>query len=190
MTRPIERKEADETDLAVQLARGQERAFDEVVALYRDRVARLAHRLMGWRGDVDDVVQDVFLAVFRKAKSFRKDASLWTWLTVITVNCCRTRHRRQALRTRLAAVLPWQARESDAADHGAIRDEAAMQVRDAVATLPPRDREVVVLFYFEHKSAAEIGALVGSSRNAVEVRLHRARAALRTVLEPMLRDER
>src|SRR5947209_2107430 len=89
--------EADESALAQRLAGGDPEAFEDIVALYRARVARLAHRLLGWGGDPEDVVQEVFLAALRKAKGFRGQASLWTWLATITVNRCRRQLRRQTL---------------------------------------------------------------------------------------------
>src|SRR5688500_12036613 len=83
--------------LGERLARGDPGAFEQVVATCRPRVERLARRLLAWRGDVDDVVQDVFLVALEKARTFRREASLETWLTAITVNKCRS-HRRGWLR--------------------------------------------------------------------------------------------
>src|SRR5271170_6602683 len=91
----------DEASFAGRLANGEAEAFEQFVALYQPRVARLAQRLLGWNADVDDVVQDVFLAAWRKIGSFRRGSSLWTWLTVITLNQCRSRIRRRSLLQRL-----------------------------------------------------------------------------------------
>src|SRR4051794_19333343 len=88
---------ADDSSVAQRFAAGDTAAFTQVVALYQTRVARLASRLLGWSGDVDDVVQDVFLAALTKAGTFRGEASLWTWLTTLTLNQCRTRQRRALL---------------------------------------------------------------------------------------------
>jgi RNA polymerase sigma factor (sigma-70 family) len=68
------------------------------------------------------------------------------------------------------------------------RDETNQKVRDAVAALPPRDREVIVLFYLENQSISAIAGLLGSSNNAVEVRLHRARQKLKGALDGLLGD--
>src|SRR5436309_10019806 len=88
---------ADDASLEQRFAGGQAASFEQAVALYQAKVARLASRLLGWRADVDDVVQDVFLTALSKAHTFRGDASLWTWLTAITVNRCRSQQRRTAL---------------------------------------------------------------------------------------------
>jgi RNA polymerase sigma factor (sigma-70 family) len=173
--------EADESALAQRFASGDPEAFEDVVALYRARVARLAHRLLGWGGDPEDVVQEVFLAALRKAKDFRGRASLWTWLATITVNRCRRQLRRRALWRRFLFA---RSREDAAvaADGGALADETNRRVREAVAALPARDREVIVLYHLEESPATEIAELLGVTPNAMQVRLHRARAKLSAAL--------
>jgi RNA polymerase sigma-70 factor (ECF subfamily) len=66
--------------------------------------------------------------------------------------------------------------------------ETSARVREAVAGLPPRDREVVVLFYLEGRSAVEVGQLTGDTANAVQVRLSRARRKLDEVLAPLVKE--
>ena len=178
---------ADEPALGQRLAGGDPEAFEELVALYRTRVARLAHRLLGWAGDPEDVVQDVFLAALRNASRFRGRASLWTWLATITVNRCRRQLRRQALWRRFMFT---RGREQSAmaADGGALADETNRRVRQAVAALPARDREVIVLYYLEECPASEIAELLGAKPNAVQVRLHRARAKLNEALAEFMEE--
>lgn len=182
-------EQGDGADLASRIAAGEPGAFELLVALYQSRVTRLAYRLLGWSGEVEDVVQDVFFTALGKAGSFRGHASLWTWLTVLTVNRCRTHQRRQMVRRRVHRVLlnatPSQ---NTAADRGAMDHEVAREVRSAVAALPPRDREVIVLFYLEQKTIAEIGRLLNASPNAIEVRMHRARAKLRELLKAFVQE--
>jgi DNA-directed RNA polymerase specialized sigma24 family protein len=79
--------EADKT-LAARFACGKSGVLEEVTRLYQGRVARLAQRLLGWNSDADDIVQDLFLDALLGASRFRTDASLWTWLSTITVNRC------------------------------------------------------------------------------------------------------
>ena len=176
-----------EADLPQRVARGEPRAFELMVSLYQSRVTRLAHRLMGWNGDVDDVVQDVFLAALRKAGSYRGDASVWTWLTSITLNRCRTVYRRRQMQSRVSRLLG-RSGEAARADRSALGDEVAQEVRSAVAALPARDRQVTVLFYLEHRTIAQMSQALGDSPNAIEVRLHRARIKLRKSLEAFMKD--
>jgi RNA polymerase sigma-70 factor (ECF subfamily) len=181
----------DEAALARRFAAGDASAFEAVVALYQARVTRLANRLLGWRDghdahDVDDAVQDVFLAALTNARRCRGGASgMWPWLATITVNTSRSIRRRAWVRLRFVREL--LARPADMGDgpaDGLETDERHRHVRDAVSRLPGRDREVIVLHYLEGMRPADIAEVLGASPNAVEVRLHRARAKLKAELTP------
>ena len=189
MTTRVEPEEDADVELAARLARGEAGALEEVVGLHQAGIVRLANRLLGWTGEVDDIVQDIFLTALEKAGKFRGQSSLKTWLTVITLNRCRTYHRRRKIWRRVVATLTARPRAaSSAADQAALSDEVAREVRSAVAALPSRDREVIVLHYLEHKSPVEIAELLGSSQNAIEVRLHRAKAKLRQSLQGLMKE--
>ena len=168
--------------LAARCVRGDTAAFDELVRLHRERVAGLAFRLLGWRHDIEDVVQDVFVIALENLPKFRGESRLRTWLFRITANRCRRALRRPRL-LRGIVNSPPVASEGERLDR-----ETAAQVRAAVAALPVRDREVVVLRYLEDLPIEEIGQLLGLSRNAVDVRLNRARRRLRPALSSMLED--
>jgi RNA polymerase sigma-70 factor, ECF subfamily len=134
---------------------------------------------------VDDVVQDVFLAVYRSLGRFRDKARIDTWLTTITLNRCRSVRRWRWLRLR----LPWRATVQGEAiaeppDRPAENAELLAEVRQAVRQLPQTDREAIVLRYLEGASVDAIAGLLGVSRGAVEVRLSRARNRLRDLLSP------
>jgi RNA polymerase sigma-70 factor (ECF subfamily) len=181
----------DEAVLARRFAAGEAAAFDEVVVAYQSRVTRLANRLLGWREgrgdahDVDDAVQDVFLAALANARRCRGGTKgMWPWLATITVNTCRSIRRRAWVRLRfirqaLAAGSPMP----DAPTNAVEADDRTRKVREAVSRLGGRDREVVVLHYLEGMRPSDVAEVLGVSRNAVEVRLHRARAKLKTELE-------
>lgn len=189
MTTRVEPEEDADVELAARLARGDAGALEEVIDLHQSAIARLANRLLGWAGEVDDIVQDIFLTALEKAGTFRGQSSLKTWLTVIALNRCRTHHRRRKIWRRVVATLTARrSTPSPAADQPALSDEVAREVRSAVAVLPSRDREVIVLLYFEHKTPAEIAELVGSSLNAIEVRLHRAKVKLRQSLQGLMKE--
>jgi RNA polymerase sigma-70 factor (ECF subfamily) len=166
------------------VAAGDAAAFDRLVEDHRARVTGLAFRLLGWTDEVEDVVQDVFLTVLKNTRKFRGESGLSTWLTAITVNTCRKRGRKQQLRQRLLAHLGGRRRSAlaPAADASAADRETFTGVRDAVRALPSRDREVIVLRYLEQMSVDRIGEVLGVSKNAVEVRLSRARQRLRELL--------
>ena len=161
--------------------RDQRDALDRLIRDYHAPVTRLAYRLLGWRGDVEDVVHDVFLAAFRKLPHFRSESSAWTWLAAITINRCRSDYRKRLLRLKW---LKGRTREREITSDvcGIERDETAAKVRDAVAKLSTHDRELIVLHYLEELPIAEICKLTGASDRTIHVRMHRARKRLKELL--------
>ena len=185
--------EADDRDLAVRLAQGRtssrdgaaadDAALDDLVRCYQKRVAGLAYRLLGWSDGVDDVVQEVFLRVLGSRAGFRGQSSLWTFLAAITVNCCRSALRRRWLRTQWEHFHKGaEAAAAEASDEHAVRDETAAQVRAAVARLPAKYREAMVLRYLEELSIDDVAVALAVWRNVVEVRLSRGRKRLEAML--------
>ena len=154
-------------------------SFDELVAEQRERVGQLCYRLLGWHADVEDVVQDVFLAALKALPKFRGESTVSTWLTRIAVNACRGHGRKRRLRI-LAGARQRSEPRLDRSPEGKLIDrERFEQVRAAIRRLPVKYREVVVLRYLEEMAVSEIGEALGLGRNAVEVRLNRARQRMR-----------
>ena len=187
MTEPHEREglalpESNETILLARFVRGDRAAFDRLVALHAPHVSRLAYRLLGWHGEVDDIVQEVFLAALEHGHKFRGDTSLAGWLSAITLNKCRSHLRRRILKLKWLRSRPHEEPSEAPADAGAIRADTSVRVRAAVRALPARDREVIVLYYLEGRPVSEISHMLGDSENAVDVRLHRARKKLKDLL--------
>ncbi len=172
----------DDRALMAKIAAGDEAAFERLVDRHAEPIRRLTQRLLAYAPDAEDVVQDVFARAWERAGSFRADARVATWLTAIALNACRSRQRR-AWVTRLA-FLRWLVPPAPAAPAYVElhRRERCELVRAAIGALRQRDREVIVLHYLEERDAAEVAGLLGVSRGAVEVRLHRARKRLKELL--------
>ena len=175
---------AQDAALVERFRAGEAGAFDAIVARHRPRVTRLSHRLLGWGGgaDVEDVVQDVFLAAFESLHRFRGQSALATWLTSVTLNRCRRHRRGWAARWRRLRRFAGRSEAIEPADRPAERDDVVERVRAAVRQLSPADREVVVLYHLQGHAVAEVCELLGATKGAVEVRLHRARRRLKDML--------
>jgi RNA polymerase sigma-70 factor (ECF subfamily) len=161
--------------------------FEAVVEQQQANVAKLARRLLGWSAnpaDVDDVVQDVFLAVLKHLGRFRGDASVATWITRITINACRAHRRRRVMG--LGLLRRWMTQAPSVHEPDACRDETNQRVRQAVGGLPSKYREVIVLRYLQEMDVDAIAEVLGASRSAIEVRLHRARAMLKDELGTLM----
>lgn len=181
--------EFDEERLVERFVAGDRSAFDRLVDRYQAQVAGMAYRLLGWPDGIDDVVQDVFVAVLKGLPGFRREARFSSWLTRIVVNTCRSHGRRRRL------VLRWfprlQAKDAalDGLSHRVVAEQVPLadrevfeRVRTAVRQMPELYREVVVLRYLEQMSAGEVAEALAVPINTVEARLHRARKQLKGLL--------
>jgi RNA polymerase sigma-70 factor (ECF subfamily) len=174
--------EDEERELAARVARGESKAFEQLIDRYGQRVVRLAARLLNWSAGAEDVAQDVFLAVLEKRTVFRGEARLWTYLTTITVNRCRSLRRRRWIYERALRVIAPYRNQPTVGDSLHERDTLASEIRAAVGKLPDNYREVVVLRYFEELKTSEVAQVLGVKTNTVEVRLSRARKMLEDTL--------
>ena len=180
---------ADDRDLAARFARGEVGALEEVIERYQGHVAGLAARLLGWNEDAVDATQEVFVSALRGQRRFGARASLWTWLAAITVNRCRSIQRRRWLQHKLLRARGPAVEATESTERPGIeQDETALEVRAAIAELSRKNREVIVLHYLEELSIAEVAEILELRRNAVEVRLSRARKSLASALRHLARE--
>jgi RNA polymerase sigma factor (sigma-70 family) len=180
----------DDELLVEQFRRGDESAFDRIVEQYSVDVAALANRLLGWPGEVEDVTQEIFLAAFLGLKKFRCECSLKSWLFTITINKCRSYRYRWKLRHLQAIPIPingigMRLPPAEAGD-SPMNVEDFRRVRLAVAALPARYREPVVLRYLQELGTDEISRILGISKNTLHVRLSRARKRLEPDLAELI----
>jgi RNA polymerase sigma-70 factor (ECF subfamily) len=154
---------------------GDRAALESLVARHKRPLYALCYGMLGHPEDAEDAVQETFLRAFRALPAFRGESSLRTWLHRIAVNhCLRWRARRPA-------TEPWN-EEQPLASRVSLSPEAIalrqLRVREALATLRPRQRAVLLLKELEGWSMAEIGAALGWNDKRVENELYRARRAL------------
>ena len=178
------------TDLTVLVERckaGDSLAFREVFRNHRADVARLVLRMTGRPGDLEDLVQEVFLQVYRSIKDFRGQSRFSTWLYRLTVNVVLM--QRRAARSR--PVLQAASDDSFGADARELPDDQLSRARRVAAfyrlldRLSDKKRAVFVLHELEGLSPSEVAKVVSAPVLTVRTRLFYAR---RELLE-MLRDE-
>jgi len=169
----------DDELLVEQFHRGDESAFERIVKQYSADIAILTNRLLGWPGDVEDVTQDIFLAAYLGLKKFRCECSLKSWLFTITINKCRSSRYKRRLRLRRFSQEINRFSFSSDSDGKHIDTDEFRHVRRAVAALPAKYREPVVLRYLQEIGTDEISRILGITTNTLNVRLSRARKRLR-----------
>lgn len=165
--------------LLERLAAGDTSAFDRLIDRHSGQVFSRASRLLAWRTDVDDVVQEVFLTLWTDHRKFRRESSLKSWLISITILKCRRYHRKRAIWQKIVGRL---ARSEACLPTIDVSDESAI-IQTAVRALPHKLREIVVLRHLEEMPIDEIAKTLGVSRAAVDTRLHRARKILGQTLK-------
>ncbi len=159
------------------LGRGDMASLAELSQRHRDRILRLAYRILGCWDAADDVAQETLLRLRRAAARYRPEARFTTWLHRIVVNLChdvQRRHHRQP--GPLPAVEP---ATSDAPEGDMEAAELAERIGDAVGRLPQRQRTALVLHRYQGLSHRQIVQVTGWSHSAVESLLVRAYARLR-----------
>jgi RNA polymerase sigma-70 factor (ECF subfamily) len=172
---------------------GDEAAFHALFVRHRTDVARTVQRVMGASPDVDDVVQDVFVHVFRSLSSFRGESKFSTWLYRLTVNVTRMHLRRGRSRPQIADVaVPELATDPAPTDSPETRAECSERLAALYALLDgigEKKRTVLVLHDLEGRPAREIGELVGAPTLTVRTRLFYARKELYAAIaaDPKLR---
>lgn len=190
---------SDEGTLVARLRAGEEAAFEELVRTHGGRMLGVARRLLRDPDEAQDAVQDAFLSAFRSLEKFEGGARLSTWLHRIVVNAAlmKLRTRRRKPETSIEELLPrfledgHQAQPAVAwklpADQALERAQLGQLVRRRIDELPETYRTVLLLRDVEDLDTAETADFLGIAPNAVKTRLHRARQALRTLLDAELR---
>jgi len=176
----------DDELLIEQFRRGDESAFERIVERHSADVAALANRLLGWPGEVEDVTQEIFLAAFLGLKKFRCECSLKSWLFTITINKCRSNRYKRWLRLRRFSQNSDNVSLSSACEEKDMDADEFRHVRRAVAALPVKYREPVILRYLQELGTDEISRILGISKNTLNVRLSRARKRLKENLAQLI----
>ena len=178
-----------EAELLLRAARGDEPAFLLLYERHRTPVFRFACRMLGSSPMAEDVTQECFLSVLRRPEAFRAErASLRTYLCAIARHLALKQLRKRGEETTVDDAPDDTPAEAGANDplYVVLQQEAAEAVRQAVAALPPLQREAVVLFEYQEMSLADIAAVCEIDVGTVKSRLHRARERLRRTLAPWL----
>ncbi|MEM9193844.1 MAG: sigma-70 family RNA polymerase sigma factor [Myxococcota bacterium] len=162
--------------------KGDAQAFHELFLANRDQVSRLVFRMLGPSPDVDDVVQDVFVHVYRSLPKFRGDSKFSTWLYRLTTNVTRMHLRRGRSRPRFADVpMPETSptREPSATpDLTAERNRRVNALYRLLSGLSEKKRTVLILHDLEGISPKEISERVDAPIMTVRTRLFYARKEL------------
>lgn len=175
-------------DLLHALQRGEDAALNHLIERWEGRLFAFAWRSTHNAADAQDLVAETFVRLYQQRGSLRDDSRLAAWLYTTLANLCRNQHRWRnrhptvsfdAVGPEGAPSIAAPASDAPSVPETLERREDALQVASALDRLPDDLRLTVMLYYFEHLSYRDIGAVFGCSERGVETRLYRARALLR-----------
>ena len=188
--------------LVSDLKAGEPTAFEALVRMQMPALLRAARRFLRSEEDARDAVQDTFVSAFKSIGTFQENSQLATWLHRILINSCLMKLRMQKRRPeedietylprfqddghQVEPSVPW----AETAESILQRKQTRDLVRASIDSLPETYRVVLLLRDIEEMTTEETAKLLGITANAVKVRLHRARQALRTLLDPQMRSMR
>jgi RNA polymerase sigma-70 factor, ECF subfamily len=188
---------AGDAALVYRLKAGSSQAFEEMVRKFGGRLLATARRYLRSDDDAEDAVQDAFLYAFRSMSAFKGDSHLSTWLHRIVINSAlmhlraRKRHP-DAVGVNVEELLPrFDGRGNWVdgcpfnmpVDFSLEAAEMRSLVRQCINRLPDTYRVVLVLRDIDDLDTTDVAELLGLKANAVKVRLHRARQALKALIE-------
>lgn len=173
-----------ELELMQRLAAGQESAMHQLLEQHGDMLSRLIGRLTAWSDDRDDVLQEVLLSIWKKAKAYRGKGALEGWLRKLATNQCYNHLRRQKSLQNLLVVFFDSKKNSENELYSQTQktNEPSTAMQEALKQLSVNERSVIVLFYLEEMTGDEVAETLGIKIDAVHVRLHRARKKLKSLL--------
>ena len=178
--------------LLQQAGAGDSAAFLQIYERHRDAVFRFAYRLSGSVELAEDITHDSFLGLLKKPENFIPSrASLRTYLFAAVRNLWLKQLRKFGRESALDDLADDQFIAVSKEPLRTLMDnELSLKVKEAVSSLPPLQRETLVLFEYEGLQLGEIASLVGTDIGAVKARLYRARQRLRNTLQPYLNSSR
>jgi len=175
-------------ELITEFQRGKQAAFEELVSRYSEKAYSLACRMCRNQEDAEEVLQDVFVTVYRKIDGFEGKSSFSSWLYRVTVNSSlmKIRKRKQDKSIAIEDAMPGEEHsmlmatsEHKDTDTPTLRREVSIALENAISKLPDEYRPVYILRDIDGLTSKEVGRILGISIPAVKSRLHRSRLMLR-----------
>jgi RNA polymerase sigma-70 factor (ECF subfamily) len=179
---------ADQADVDRVLT-GDSAAFEGIVRRWQGPLVNLAYRFCRDRGRAEDMAQEAFLRAYRGLAKWRRDAAFSTWLFALATNLYCSELRRIPAGTVALDEVPEPA-DFRATDGGLEDEDRDRAVRRAVAMLPPKYREALILFYFQEMDVPAAARSLGLPEGTVKARLFRGRQILREKLPTLLTTRR
>ena len=186
-------------DLMLAFQQGDGAAFESLVEAYSERAFALFVRFSGRHEGCEDLVQELFLRMWRARDRYQPTARFSTWMYRIAFNLAANDGERRRTRSSLSLDIEGPAGSSESRQipdpdiaepsAGVEREDVVRQVQSAIASLPENQRMALILARYEEQSHKEIGEALEISAKAVKSLIHRARETLRNLLADVIAEE-
>jgi RNA polymerase sigma-70 factor (ECF subfamily) len=182
--------EASDADLIRQCLADDNNGFDLLVKRYQKRIIGFCYKMLGNADQASDAAQDTFVKAYYALDRFKLDAAFLPWILRIASNTCtdmlRSRARQADSLDEIPADIGPIAPEEDTPEQKMLVSENERLTREALMSLPERNRTVLVMFYFNRLSIKEISKILDKPVGSIKYDLHTAREALRRRLKGMM----
>lgn len=177
--------EASDNDLARRAAAGDDAAFGQLVSRHKHNLYRLLRRYTGDPDEAYEAVQEAFIAAWSALDRYDAERAFGAWLRTIAINKARDRVRRARVRRLLFGSAPPEESEvaavadpGESAEAAVMRRQRISRLDRAIADLPPRLKEPLLLTALDGLTHQEAGAILAVSAKTIETRVYRARKIL------------
>ncbi|MDQ0256048.1 RNA polymerase sigma-70 factor (ECF subfamily) [Evansella vedderi] len=178
--------------IIIEVKKGDQQAFSELVELYKDKVYQVAYRMLGNVHEAQDVAQEAFIRAYVNLDSYDVNRKFSTWLFRIATNLAIDRIRKkkpdfhledQVAGTEDLTYYSQLASDEELPEDQVVQLEMQEWIQDEIMILPPKYRSAIILKYMEDLSLKEISEILSLPVATVKTRIHRGREALRKRLK-------
>lgn len=178
--------------LAKLARKGDQRAFAEIVGLYKDKIFHLAYRMLNNRHEAEDIVQETFLRVYKSLDRYDENQKFSTWIYRIGTNLCIDRLRKRKPSYSLDADMNDQEgmdgysmipSDDRTPESEMLISETQRIIHQAIESLPAKYKTIMILRYIQDMSLQEISDVLDLPVTTIKTRVHRGREYLRKKLE-------
>lgn len=178
--------------LAKLARKGDQRAFAEIVELYKDKIFHLAYRMLNNQHEAEDIVQETFLRVYKNLDRYDENQKFSTWIYRIGTNLCIDRLRKRKPSYSLDADMNDQEgmdgysmipSDDRTPESEMLISETQRIIHQAIESLPAKYKTIMILRYIQDMSLQEISEVLTLPVTTIKTRVHRGREFLRKKLE-------
>ena len=150
---------------------------------YATDLKRIAFLYVNDIAECEDIIQEVFISCYQKLSDFRHECSYKTWLIRITINKCKDYKKRWNIKKLIYKPIISSVFTAPSAEEQFINDQTSKSMIEQIAKLPTKYKEVIILYYYQQMTMAEISEILNVNINTIKSRLLRGKKILQNRLE-------